>query len=151
MKLASLKNKSDFDLIFEKNNLKVSSGEFEVLLVFKNKKEINYGFVFPKKNINLAVNRNFAKRSAKEMLKTLNPKKGLKRTLNRKNNEDRYENYNLEFHYKVREAFLSVAKKNKKRIVILDGNLSKEVLHKQIIENINKLGFLKKKLPFTIE
>ena len=74
--MTSLKNKSDFDLIFEKNNLKVSSGDFDVLLVFKNKKEINYGFVFPKKNINLAVNRNFAKRSAKEMLKTLNPKKG---------------------------------------------------------------------------
>ena len=81
----------------------------------------------------------------------LNPKKGLKRTQSRKNNEDRYESYNIQFHYKVREAFLSVAKKNKKRIVILDGNLSKEVLHKQIIENINKLGFLKKKLPFTIE
>ena len=74
--MTSLKNKSDFDLIFEKNDLKVSSGDFDVLLVFKNKKEINYGFVFPKKNINLAVNRNFAKRSAKEMLKTLNPKKG---------------------------------------------------------------------------
>ena len=76
MKLASLKNKSDFDFIFKKNNLKISSGEFTVLLVFKNKKEINYGFIFPKKNINLAVNRNYAKRSAKEMLKTLNPKKG---------------------------------------------------------------------------
>jgi len=74
--LASLKNKSDFDFIFKKNNLKISSGEFTVLLVFKNKKEINYGFIFPKKNINLAVNRNYAKRSAKEMLKTLNPKKG---------------------------------------------------------------------------
>ena len=76
MKLASLKNKSDFDFIFEKNNLKISSGEFAVLLVFKDKKEINYGFIFPKKNIHLAVNRNFAKRSAKEMLKTLSPKKG---------------------------------------------------------------------------
>ena len=76
MKLASLKNKSDFDFIFEKNNLKISSGEFSVFLVFKNNKEINYGFVFPKKNINLAVNRNFAKRSAKEMLKTLNTEKG---------------------------------------------------------------------------
>jgi len=74
--LASLKNKSDFDSIFEKNNLQVSSGEITVLLVFKNKKEINYGFIFPKKNIHLAVNRNFAKRSAKEMLKSLNPKRG---------------------------------------------------------------------------
>ena len=76
MKLTSLKNKSDFDFIFEKNNLKISSGEFVVLLVFKNKHEINYGFIFPKKNIHLAVNRNFAKRSAKEMLKTLKPEKG---------------------------------------------------------------------------
>ena len=74
--MTSLKNKSDFDFIFEKNNLKISSGEFVVLLVFKNKHEINYGFIFPKKNIHLAVNRNFAKRSAKEMLKTLNPEKG---------------------------------------------------------------------------
>ena len=76
MKLASLKNKSDFDFIFEKNNLKISSDEFYALLVFKNKEEINYGFIFPKKSIHLAVDRNFAKRSAKEMLKTLNPKKG---------------------------------------------------------------------------
>ena len=76
MKLASLKNKSDFDLIFEKNNLKISSDEFSALLVFKDKKEINYGFIFPKKNIHLAVNRNFSKRSAKEMLTTLNQKKG---------------------------------------------------------------------------
>ncbi len=74
--MTSLKNKSDFDFIFEKNNLKISSGEFVVLLVFKNKHEINYGFIFPKKNIHLAVHRNFAKRSAKEMLKTLNPEKG---------------------------------------------------------------------------
>ena len=74
--MASLKNKSDFDFIFEKNNLRISSGEFAVLLVFKNKKEINYGFMFPKKNIHLAVNRNFTKRTAKEMLKTLNPEKG---------------------------------------------------------------------------
>ena len=74
--MASLKNKSDFDFIFEKNNLKISSDEFSALLVFKDKKEINYGFIFPKKSIHLAVDRNFAKRSAKEMLKTLNPKKG---------------------------------------------------------------------------
>ena len=74
--MASLKNKSDFDLIFEKNNLKISSDEFSALLVFKNKKEINYGFIFPKKNIHLAVDRNFAKRSAKEMLNTLNQNKG---------------------------------------------------------------------------
>ena len=74
--MASLKNKSDFDLIFENNNLKISSDEFSALLVFKDKKEINYGFIFPKKSIHLAVDRNFAKRSAKEMLKTLNPKKG---------------------------------------------------------------------------
>ena len=74
--MASLKNKSDFDLIFEKNNLKISSDEFSALLVFKDKKEINYGFIFPKKSIHLAVDRNFAKRSAKEMLKTLIPKKG---------------------------------------------------------------------------
>jgi len=74
--LASLKNKSDFNLVFENNNLKINSGPFSALLTLTNEKKINYGFIFPKKNIHLAVNRNFAKRSAKEMLKTLSPKNG---------------------------------------------------------------------------
>ena len=76
MKLDSLKNKSDFDRIFSNNNLNISSGPFSALLIFKTKKEINYGFIFPKKNIPLAVNRNYAKRSAKEMLKTIKADKG---------------------------------------------------------------------------
>ena len=76
MKLDSLKNKSDFDLVFSNNKLNISSGPFSVLLTLKTKKEINYGFIFPKRNIPLAVNRNYAKRSAKEMLKTINAENG---------------------------------------------------------------------------
>ena len=76
MKLASLKNKSDFNLIFENDNLRINSGPFSVLLALTDEKIINYGFIFPKKNIHLAVHRNYAKRTAKEMLKTINTEKG---------------------------------------------------------------------------
>ena len=74
--MASLKNKSDFNLVFENNNLKINSGPFSALLSLTNEKKINYGFIFPKKNIHLAVNRNYAKRTAKEMLKTIKSEKG---------------------------------------------------------------------------
>ena len=78
MKLVSLKSKSGFDLIFRENNLIVSSDFFKAYILFQSIKEINYGFIYPKKYIKLAVNRNYAKRAAKEMLKTIQSKKGLK-------------------------------------------------------------------------
>tara|TARA_B100000941_G_C28202946_1_gene397719 strand:- start:228 stop:554 length:327 start_codon:yes stop_codon:yes gene_type:complete len=74
--LDSLKNKSDFNLVFARNNLKINSGPFSALLTFKDDNKINYGFIFPKKNIYLAVNRNYAKRTAKEMLRTINSDRG---------------------------------------------------------------------------
>ena len=38
LKLDSLKNKSDFDLVFSNNNLNISSGPFSALLTFKDQK-----------------------------------------------------------------------------------------------------------------
>ena len=76
MKLVSLKNKSDFDLVFKEQNLIISSDFFKAYIIFQSIKEINYGFIYPKKYIKLAVDRNYAKRAAKEMLKTINTEKG---------------------------------------------------------------------------
>ena len=78
MKLVSLKNKSDFDLVFKEQNLIISSDFFKAYILFQSIKEINYGFIYPKKYIKLAVDRNYAKRVAKEMLKTIQSKKGFK-------------------------------------------------------------------------
>ena len=78
MKLVSLKGKSDFDLVFKEKSLVVSSDFFKAYVLFHSVKEINYGFIYPKKYIKLAVDRNYAKRAAKEMLKTIQSKKGFK-------------------------------------------------------------------------
>ena len=76
--MVSLKNKSDFDLVFKEQNLIISSDFFKAYILFQSIKEINYGFIYPKKYIKLAVDRNYAKRAAKEMLKTIESKKGFK-------------------------------------------------------------------------
>lgn len=81
----------------------------------------------------------------------LDPKIGLKRTKIRKSDENRFENYNLKFHKKIRQGFLLQAKLNKKRTMLLDGNLSREEMHKQIVKKVNKLSFIKKKLPFALK
>ena len=81
----------------------------------------------------------------------LDPKVGLKRTKIRKGDENRFENYDVNFHKKIRQGFLLQAKRNKKRIMLIDGTLSKVEIHKQIVNKVNKLSFFKKKLPFTLK
>ena len=76
--MVSLKNKSDFDLVFKEKNFLISSDFFKAYILLQSVEEINYGFIYPKKYIKLAVNRNYAKRAAREMLKTINLKKGFK-------------------------------------------------------------------------
>ena len=78
LKLVSLKNKSDFDLVFKDKDFTHTSGAFKAYIYLHSLKKIEYGFIYPKKNIKLAVNRNYAKRSAKEMLRTLKTKEGFK-------------------------------------------------------------------------
>tara|TARA_Y200000002_G_scaffold316745_1_gene275173 strand:- start:204 stop:608 length:405 start_codon:yes stop_codon:yes gene_type:complete len=78
MKLVSLKNKSDFDFVFKEKNFLFSADFFKAYVLLQSTEEINYGFIYPKKHIKLAVERNYAKRAAKEMLKTIKLKKGFK-------------------------------------------------------------------------
>ena len=78
MKLVSLKNKSDFDLVFKEKNFVISSGFLKAYVLLHSIEEINYGFIYPKKYTKLAVDRNYLKRAAKEMLKTIKLEKGFK-------------------------------------------------------------------------
>ena len=62
----------------------------------------------------------------------------LKRVKKRKFGIQKYEKMNKNFHTKVRNGFLKIAKKNKKRCYILNASENKKSLNKKIIEIINK-------------
>ena len=69
----------------------------------------------------------------------MDPEVALNRALNRANNEDRFENYGINFQYKLRKNFLNIAHQHSERIKIIDGNRSKENVAAQIIESINNI------------
>ena len=69
----------------------------------------------------------------------IDPKLGLKRSLDRSNQENRFENYNIDFHNKIRSAFLEIAKKNKNRCVVVDASLNEQEINNLIITAIDNL------------
>ena len=69
----------------------------------------------------------------------IDPKVGLKRSLDRSNQENRFENYNIDFHNKIRSAFLEIAKKNKNRCVVIDASLNEQEINNLIITVIDNL------------
>ena len=68
----------------------------------------------------------------------LDPKIGLGRSRKRSNNELRYENMSLSYHKKIRNAYLDIARKNKKRIKIIDATLDKDSISEIIWSFIQK-------------
>ena len=68
----------------------------------------------------------------------MDPKIGLRRSKKRINNELRYENMSLNYHKNIRNAFLDIAKKNKKRIKIIDATLDKNSISEIIWSFIQK-------------
>ena len=69
----------------------------------------------------------------------IDPKVGLKRSLDRSNQENRFESYNIDFHNKIRSAFLEIAKKNKNRCVVIDASLNEQKINNLIITIIDNL------------
>ena len=69
----------------------------------------------------------------------MDPEVALNRALTRANNEDRFENYGINFQYQLRKNFLDIAHQHSERIKIIDGNRSQENVAAQIIESINNL------------
>ena len=69
----------------------------------------------------------------------MDPEIALDRALNRATNEDRFENYGINFQRQLRQNFLDIANKHSDRIKIIDGNLSPQQVAAQIIENIETL------------
>ena len=69
----------------------------------------------------------------------MDPEVALNRALNRANNEDRFENYGINFQNQLRKNFLNIAHQHSERIKIIDGNRSQENVAAQIIESINNI------------
>lgn len=59
----------------------------------------------------------------------------LKRLVNR-NDNNRYDGFSIDFHQKVRDGFLKIAKQNS-RIKIIDGTKSEDEIFSEIINNLN--------------
>ena len=68
----------------------------------------------------------------------IDPKIGLGRSKKRINNELRYENMSLGYHKKIRNAYLDIAGKNKKRIKIIDASLDKDSISEIIWSFVQK-------------
>ena len=69
----------------------------------------------------------------------MDPKIALDRALNRANDEDRFENYGINFQRQLRQNFLDLANKHSDRIKIIDGNRTPQQVAAQIIESMKTL------------
>lgn len=67
----------------------------------------------------------------------IKPEIGLRRTEGRTHDEDRYEQMDIAFHTRLREAFLSIAHKEPSRCVVIDASLPQEEIQ-QLIKNAVK-------------
>ena len=69
----------------------------------------------------------------------MDPEIALHRALNRANDEDRFENYGINFQRQLRQNFLDIANKHSDRIKIVDGNRSPQQVAAQIINSVETL------------
>ena len=69
----------------------------------------------------------------------MDPEIALDRALNRATDEDRFENYGINFQRQLRQNFLDIANKHSDRIKIIDGNRTPQQVAAQIIESVGLL------------
>ncbi len=69
----------------------------------------------------------------------MDPEIALDRALSRANDEDRFENYGINFQRQLRQNFLDIANKHSDRIKIVDGNRSPQQVAAQIIKSVETL------------
>ena len=63
-------------------------------------------------------------------------KRALTRNLSVNDGQDRFEKEKLQFHERVREGYLTLARKNKKRFIVIDATRSVEFVEKKISDRI---------------
>ena len=72
----------------------------------------------------------------------IDPLVGLQRSLNHNNKEIRFEKKSIEYHKKIRDAYLKIARSNN-RYLIIDGNLPIQTIHNIIVQDIKNSLFNK--------
>jgi dTMP kinase len=75
----------------------------------------------------------------------IDPAAGLKRAAARRGGEARFEGMDIDFHHRIRAGFLSIAKREPERCVVLDAAQDKDALHKQM------LGIIHERLGLTLK
>jgi dTMP kinase len=73
-------------------------------------------------------------------------KTGIQRSLKKKNKETRFEFKESSFHKKVSVGFKKLGKK--KKVKIFNGDKSKNEIHKNIVDFLNKKRILNKQIPY---
>ena len=61
---------------------------------------------------------------------------GLRRALGRGKGKDRMEREKLQFHRRVRQVFLKIAKKEKKRVVVVEAGRKKEEVYVEMVQKL---------------
>ena len=69
----------------------------------------------------------------------MEPEVALDRALSRATDEDRFENYGINFQRQLRQNFLDIANRHTERIKIIDGSQSPQKVFAQIIKSIETL------------
>ena len=75
----------------------------------------------------------------------ISPTVGIERSLKIKKIENRFENFNINFHKRVRSGFKTIAKNNK-RIHLINGHKSIKNIHAEIVNKLNDASIFKEKL-----
>ena len=83
---------------------------------------------------------------AESSLESLKPKISIKRSLKINTKENRFELKNSEYHEKVYKAFKSFEKN--KDFYLIDGSMNKKIIHKQIVDILNKIKITKVPIPY---
>ena len=68
----------------------------------------------------------------------IDPAEGIKRTMGRHTNEDRFEKMDISFHIKLREAFLSFSETFSENYVVINANQEINKISDIIFEEIKK-------------
>ncbi len=78
---------------------------------------------------------------------------GLKRSRRAENTEQRFEDKELGFHQRLREAYLKMAKAEPERFVVIPANQSIEAIHAQVLQALNNKKILTKtdKMPICLK
>lgn len=73
----------------------------------------------------------------------IDPKEGLTRAGRRNDNENRFEQLDVDFHYRIRAGFLDIARAEPQRCAVVDAQQDAEAIHKQIVAIIGeRLGLV---------